>query len=122
MKSSFFLNVVLAAALLCVSVRLATVSEEKAVEKTGGISAEVYQNIMTRSSVREYLDTSISDSQIDTLLHAGMAAPTAVNRQPWHLVVVRDRSLLQQIAGLCPNASMAKDAPLAIVPCGDMSK
>ena len=51
-----------------------------------------------------------------------MAAPTAVNRQPWHLVVVRDRSLLQQIAGLCPNASMAKDAPLAIVPCGDMSK
>ena len=75
MKSSFFLNVVLAAALLCVSVRLATVSEEKAVEKTGGISAEVYQNIMTRSSVREYLDTSISDSQIDTLLHAGMAGP-----------------------------------------------
>ena len=122
MKSSLFLNVVLAAALLCVSVRLATVSEEKAVEKTGGTSAEVYQNIMTRSSVREYLDTSISDSQIDTLLHAGMAAPTAMNRQPWHLVVVRDRSLLQQIAGLCPNASMAKDAPLAIVPCGDMSK
>ena len=95
MKSSFFLNVVLAAALLCVSVRLATVSEEKSVEKTGGISAEVYQNIMTRSSVREYLDTSISDSQIDTLLHAGMAAPTAMNRQPWHLVVVRDRSLLR---------------------------
>jgi len=45
-----------------------------------------------------------------------------MNRQPWHLVVVRDRSLLQQIADLCPNASMAKDAPLAIVPCGDMSK
>jgi flavin reductase (DIM6/NTAB) family NADH-FMN oxidoreductase RutF len=51
-----------------------------------------------------------------------MAAPTAVNKQPWHFVVVTDKNVLSAISEATPNASMAAKAPLAIVVCGDMNK
>ena len=47
----------------------------------------IVENIMTRTSIRQYTDQDISADTIETLLRAGMAAPTAVNKQPWHFVV-----------------------------------
>lgn len=117
---SFLLNVVLAVALVCVCVQLARKEHPSTISQSPADA--IYANITTRSSVRSYIDKPVEDGKIDTLLHAGMAAPSAVNRQPWEFVVVNDRKLLQQIAQLTPNAAMASEAPLAIVACGDMSK
>ena len=44
----------------------------------------VVECIMTRTSIRQYTDQTVSADTIETLLRAGMAAPTAVNKQPWH--------------------------------------
>lgn len=119
MKPSVFLNIVLAAALVAVSVRWATTgSGESAPANADSV---VYNNIMTRTSVRSYLDKPVEDSKIDTLLHAAMAAPTAMNTQPWHFVVIKDRATLDKIAEVTPNARMAAEAPLAIVMCGNMT-
>jgi nitroreductase len=119
MKPSVFLNIVLAAALVAVSVRWATTgSGESAPANADSV---VYNNIMTRTSVRSYLDKPVEDSKIDTLLHAAMAAPTAMNTQPWHFVVIKDRATLDKIAEATPNARMAAEAPLAIVVCGNMT-
>ena len=51
-------------------------------------SNEAIKNIMTRTSIRQYTDEPVSKADIETMLRAGMAAPTAVNRQPWHFVVI----------------------------------
>ena len=51
-----------------------------------------------------------------------MAAPTAVNKQPWHFVVVTDREQLNALAAANRGTGMAAKAPLAIVVCGDMQK
>lgn len=51
-----------------------------------------------------------------------MAAPTAVNKQPWAFVVVDDRKVLDKLAAELPYAKMTAQAPLAIVVCGDLSK
>jgi len=124
MKPAKLLNVVLAAALVVVSARWAmsggeaTSGAPSGSDDTAGV---VYRNIMTRASVRTYQEKPVEDGKIDTLLHAGMAAPSAVNIQPWHFVVVKEQATLEKIAELTPNAAMAKDAPLAIVVCGDMS-
>lgn len=75
----------------------------------------VYHNIITRTSVRSYQDKPVEDSKIEKLLRAGMAAPSAVNIQPWHFIVVKNKATLQKIAEITPNARMAKEAPLAIV-------
>lgn len=80
----------------------------------------VYRNIITRTSVRSYQDKPVEDSKVEKLLRAGMAAPSAVNVQPWHFIVVKNKATLQKIAEITPNARMAKEAPLAIVVCDDM--
>lgn len=82
----------------------------------------IVENIMTRTSVRAYTDETVSADTIETLLRAGMAAPTAVNKQPWHFVAITDRQKLDSIAIANPNAGMARKAPLAIVVCGDLKK
>ncbi len=119
MKTSYIIEIVLAIALVVACVRLATRSGAPA-DNTG--SSAVIDNIMTRTSVRSYLDQPVEQEKIETMLRAAMAAPSAVNRQPWHFVVVTEKPLLQALAEANPNAGMAARAPLAIVVCGDMDK
>ncbi len=77
-------------------------------------------NIMTRTSIRQYTDETVSKADIETMLRAGMAAPTAVNRQPWHFVAVTDKAKLAELAGR--RGGMIKQAGVAIVVCGNMDK
>ena len=123
MNTATLLNVVLATSLVIVCVRWAVsgASDTTGKQATTDTAQVVYNNIMTRTSVREYQDKPVENEKIDKLLHAAMAAPTAVNLQPWHFVVIKDKSTLNSIAELTPNARMAKGAPLAIVVCGDMT-
>ena len=86
------------------------------------MSEAVLDAILTRTSVRSYEEKSIEKEKIEKLLRAGMAAPSAVNKQPWHFVVVTDRSRLESLSEANPYAAMVAKAPLAIVVCGDMNK
>jgi nitroreductase len=78
--------------------------------------------IMTRTSVRKFTDEKVKPCCVEKLLRAAMAAPTAVNKQPWHFVVVDDKAMLDNLAGKGRGGDMLRNAPLAIVVCGDMSK
>ena len=80
---------------------------------------EAYNNIMTRTSVRNYTSEPISKDTINLLLRAGMASPTAVNKQPWKFVAITNKTMLDSIAKAFPYARFASKAPLVIVPCGD---
>lgn len=75
--------------------------------------------ILTRRSIRAYTDEPIAESDIDTILHAAMAAPSAGNQQPWRFVVTTDRERLTQWAETTPYGSMLLKAPLAIAVCAD---
>jgi nitroreductase len=80
-------------------------------------------NIMTRTSIRQYeVGHAISSDTVEVLLKAAMAAPTAVNRQPWAFVVVDDRATMDSLKAVCPNARMLDTAALAIAVCGDMER
>jgi nitroreductase len=122
MKSNL-ISIVLLLALIVVSGQLYSQTSKKDMEKTSSSSSQsVIDNILTRASVRAYQDRKVEKDKIDTLLRAGMAAPTAMDRRPWHFVVITTKDKLQQLAEATPNAGMAADAPLAIVVCGDMDK
>ena len=64
----------------------------------------------------------VEPEKVEMMLRAGMAAPSACNKQPWHFVVINDREILDQIPQFSPYASMVKQAPLAIVVCGCLDK
>ena len=89
-------------------------------EETGKNTA--IENIFARKSVRTYTPQPIEKETVDLLVKAAMAAPTAVNKQPWAFVVVDDRKVLDKLAAELPYAKMTAQAPLAIVVCGDLSK
>ena len=77
--------------------------------------------IFSRRSIREYTDQPVSEADIASLLQAGMAAPSAMNRRPWHLVVVTDKQTLGAIAAAPPYSRTLGGAALVIVVCGDPS-
>jgi nitroreductase len=74
---------------------------------------------MTRTSIRQYTNEPVTKADIEMMLRAGMAAPTAVNKQPWHFVAVTDKAKLAELAG---RRNMIKQAGVAIVVCGNMDK
>lgn len=81
-----------------------------------------YQNILTRVSVRRFTDESVSDEQLTAILHAAMAAPSGVNKQPWEFIVVEDHELLKQLADVLPYAKMTANAAAAIVICANKER
>lgn len=78
--------------------------------------------IATRTSVRAYRDCPVGADTVELLLRAAMAAPSAMNRQPWVFVVVDDKALLQKFADSLQYAKMAASAPLAVVVCADLTR
>ncbi len=85
----------------------------------GNASDAVLENIHSRKSVRQYTAEPVSQEDIETLLRAAMAAPSAVNFQPWRFVVLNEREQLDALAEHLPFAKMITQAPLAIVVCGE---
>ena len=76
--------------------------------------------ILHRRSIRQYTDEMVTDQQLEAILHAGLAAPSSKNRQPWELLVVRDRTMLDRLCGCRAGADrLLKRCSAAIVVAGD---
>ena len=109
--------------LMTIMLALAMTVGVAAQQKTQKSDAQAaINNIMTRTSIRQYTNEPVSKADVETMLRAGMAAPTAVNRQPWHFVVVTKREQLSALAAANRGTNMATKAPLAIVVCGNLQK
>jgi len=76
--------------------------------------------IYNRRSIRRYTKDEVTNSQVTVLLKAAMSAPSARNQRPWHFIIVRDKTTLQQLSRTHRYSDMVKDAPVAIVVCGDI--
>jgi len=77
--------------------------------------------IFQRKSVRHFVEKPVSKDDLLLIVKAGMAAPSGRNEQPWVFVIVKEKFLLNQLAGGLPYAKMLYFAGAAIVVCGDTS-
>ena len=75
--------------------------------------------IMTRTSVRAFTADTVSREQLETILKAGMAAPTAMNSQPWKFVVLTDKDKIADLLGGGPRSGMFTSAAAVIIVCGE---
>ncbi|MCX6927395.1 MAG: nitroreductase family protein [Verrucomicrobia bacterium] len=73
-----------------------------------------------RRSIRVYAPGAVSEAVVQQLLEAAMAAPSAVAKDPWRFVVIRNRQTLLDIASALPNGQMLASAALGIAVCGDL--
>ncbi len=115
---------ILTAGLSAISI-MAISSCSQSAEQTAKTESDATQividNIMSRTSIRQYTGEPVSKDTLVSLVKAGMAAPTAVNAQPWAFVVVTDRAVLDSLDAVHPYAHLKK-AGAAIIVCGDMGK
>lgn len=74
------------------------------------MSNAVLDTIAARRSHRAYKDTPITSQQLDALLAACQQAPSAINKQPWHITVVRNAQVLADINAATREGMMKKEA------------
>ena len=87
------------------------------------VTEEVFmENILNRTSVREFLPQDIDEAAVEQLLRSAMSAPSAGNRQPWEFVVIRNRDIREALAEQLPYAAMAAAAPVVVAVCADMRR
>lgn len=60
-------------------------------------AAEFYNDVRRRRTVREFSDRPVPREIIEDCVRAAGTAPSGANMQPWHFVVVSDRSIKQKI-------------------------
>jgi len=80
---------------------------------------EAIDAIMTRRSVRQFTPEPVSEADVEVVLRAAMAAPSAGNERPWRFVVVTEREMLGRLAKATPFAGALAGAPLGLVVCAD---
>lgn len=78
--------------------------------------------ILSRRSVRRYSGKTVTEELVREVLRAGMAAPSGHNQQPWEFVIIRDKTILQEITTFHPYSSMLPGADLAILVVGSMKR
>ena len=70
---------------------------------------DVLTAIRERRSIRRFTGDPVSDQQLNTILHAGLCAPTARNLRPFHFVLIQ--------MGICStNWPRAKSMPACSLP------
>lgn len=78
--------------------------------------------IFSRRSVRKYMDKAVPDEMINDLLEAAMAAPSAVAKDPWHFIVLKNRATLNKLADVLTHGQMLRQATAAFVVCGNINE
>ena len=59
--------------------------------------SDTLRNISERYTCRDFKSTPLKDEVIEHLVKAALAAPSAVNRQPWHVIMVTDKALIEEL-------------------------
>lgn len=93
---------------------------------------ELDKGIKGRRAVRKYKEKDIPDSVIEELLDLARYAPSSMNGQPWHFIVVKNDETKKQLVEIknkyCPpeksayKADFLHCAPVIVVVCVDKQK
>jgi len=58
---------------------------------------EVLKAIATRYSCRDFSPEKLKKEDVSAIVNAALAAPSAMNMQPWHVIVVEDKALIEEM-------------------------
>jgi len=78
---------------------------------------DVKEAILRRRSIRAYLPKPVPEDVLNRVLDAGRLAPSAVNRQEWRFIVVRDSGARKRVVEAAGNQAFIGTAPVILVFC-----
>lgn len=79
------------------------------------MSADFLEMAKKRKTTYEFdLSKNVPASKVNKILEAGRWSPSCLNIQPWHFVVVKDRSKIRRLMDVCPYGAFHTDPPLMI--------
>lgn len=58
---------------------------------------DAIQNLLARRSIRNYKDTPVPEELLAEVIRVGLTAPSAINKQPWHISVVRNKETIDKM-------------------------
>ncbi len=114
MKRILLLSAAVLSALL-----VSSCGKKEAAAPSAGVDNETIRTIMSRKSVRSFTDQPIPAEYMETMLKAAMAAPTGSNIQPWHFVVLTDKSQYEKVFENNFNMRIFNSAAAVVVFCAD---
>lgn len=79
-------------------------------------STSLVDTILGRRSIRRYQQKEIPRDTLDKILETGRNAPSAMNRQPWHFIVVTNNEIKKELSKWLFTKHI-KDSPVTIVGC-----
>lgn len=77
----------------------------------------MYEDLLTRRSVRKYTDRQVEDEKLDKVLTAGLYAPTGMNNQAPVMVAVRDKATRDRLSRMNAAVMGASGDPFYGAPC-----
>lgn len=80
---------------------------------------DTMKTIRERVSIRSFNNKEISSILLDTILNAGLCAPSASNKRPFHFVTTRNKEKMTQLQKNNAYAKMLNSAAACIIVCGD---
>ena len=81
---------------------------------------DAMEALFSRRSIRKYSAGAITEEVLRDILEAAMSAPSAGNQQSWHFIIINDRKILDEVPSFHPHSLMLREAPVAILVCGDL--
>ena len=97
-------------AALCTLCLLCGCSQTDTAPTESNGTADTVVNIAT---TQYFTDEAVSDADVETILSAGINAPSAMNGQPWHFSVITDSAVLEKI-----SSDMFSGRPFGGAPAG----
>lgn len=71
--------------------------------------------IFIRRSIRNFLDKKVEPEKIMQMVKAAMQAPSAMNQQPWEILVIDQEPMLSELKKMKNNTVPLRTAPVLIV-------
>jgi nitroreductase len=75
---------------------------------------ETLEIILNRRSARKFRDEQIGSDSLETIIQAGLFAPSAMNQQSWHFTVIQNKEILDEINTRSKKYSQSSGIPYLV--------
>ena len=83
---------------------------------------ETLKSILSRRSIRKFLDKPISKELLSLILAAAQSAPSKSNLQQYSILVIQDQKIKNEISNLIENTKWALTAPIFFLYLADIRR